>query len=210
MQSRKPAGWFGRYVMPRIFNIGNADLNSFVLEMLQLKMTDRVLEIGFGTGKLINKMAGIAGGGIVDGIDFSEEMLKQAMRINQHHISNGIVRLRQGECRELPYKGDSFDKLCSINTLYFWEKPDMYFMEMFRVLKPGGKIAIGFRDGEQFENLNLSKAIFTMYSPDEVAGLLVTAGFSDVRVEKEDSGPLFSYCAVGTKAHHIPEKNDTC
>jgi 16S rRNA A1518/A1519 N6-dimethyltransferase RsmA/KsgA/DIM1 with predicted DNA glycosylase/AP lyase activity len=56
LQARKPYGIIGRYVMTKIFNKGNADLNSFVKEMLDLKKNDRVLEIGFGPGKLLNEI----------------------------------------------------------------------------------------------------------------------------------------------------------
>lgn len=200
LQARKPTGLIGRYVMTKIFNDGNADLNEFVMDMLELKSSDRVLEIGFGPGKLINKMATITTGGVVEGIDFSGEMLKQASRVNRHHIANGKVRLHKGECKSLPFEDGSFDKLCSTNTIYFWTDPDEYFIEMFRVTKPGGMIAIGFRDDEQMSNLNLSKDIFTTYSTNEVVSLLSNAGFSSARVAKKEGKPFLSYCATATKA----------
>ena len=145
LQARKPTGLIGRYLMTKIFNKGNAALNSFVMDMLELESSDRILEIGFGPGKLINQMAAITTAGIVEGIDFSDVMLNQASRVNKHHISHGKVRLQRGECKSLPFEKGSFNKLCSINTLYFWKDPDKYFIEMFRVLRPGGMIAIGFR-----------------------------------------------------------------
>jgi hypothetical protein len=55
-QARRPSGLIGRYLMTKIFNAGNADLNSFVKEALEIKRDDRILEIGFGPGKLINEM----------------------------------------------------------------------------------------------------------------------------------------------------------
>ena len=140
--------------------------------MLALKKNDRVLEIGFGPGKLINEMAKMTTEGFVEGIDFSTTMLKQASKVNKHHILNGKVRLQKGECRRLPFENESFDKLCSANTLYFWKDPDKYFREMFRVIKSGGKIVIGFRDDKQMSRLNLSDEIFRTYSLDEVVNLL--------------------------------------
>ena len=199
LQARKPTGLIGRYLMTKIFNEGNTDLNSFVMDMLELQSSDRVLEIGFGTGKLINQMAAITTEGVVEGIDFSEVMLKQASRVNKHHISHGKVRLQRGECKTLPYENESFNKLCSINTLYFWKDPDKYFLEMFRVIKPGGTIAIGFRDDKQMSSLNLSSDIFTTYSQNEVVSLLFNAGFSDARVAEKKGTPFLSYCALAAR-----------
>ena len=200
LQARKPTGLIGRYLMTKIFNEGNTDLNSFVMDMLELESSDRVLEIGFGTGKLINQLAAITTEGVVEGIDFSEVMLKQASRVNKHHISHGKVRLQRGECKTLPFENDSFNKLCSINTLYFWKDPDKYFLEMFRVIRPGGIIAIGFRDDKQMSNLNLSRDIFTTYSQIEVVSLLSNAGFSDARVAEKKGKPFLSYCALAARA----------
>ena len=200
LQARKPTGLIGRYLMTKIFNDGNADLNSFAMDMLELESSDRVLEIGFGPGKLINQMAAITTEGVVEGIDFSEVMLKQASRANKQHISDGKVRLQKGECKSLPFENESFNKLCSINTLYFWKDPDKYLIEMFRVMKPGGIIAIGFRDDQQMSNLNLSNDIFTTYLQNEVVSLLSNAGFSDARVAEKKGEPFLSYCALATKA----------
>ena len=198
-QARKPTGVIGRYLMTRIFNNANADLNALVKETLDIKNTDRLLEIGFGPGKLINEMAEIASEGIVEGIDFSVAMLKEASKANKHHILNGKVRLHNGECRHLPFDNESFDKLCSTNTLYFWNEPDKYFSEMYRMMKPGGKLVIGFRDDKQMGDLNLHEDIFTTYSLDEVVNLLSNAGFSESHITQKEGKPFLSFCAVATK-----------
>ena len=199
-QARKPSGIIGRYLMTKIFNSGNADLNSFVKEILDLQREDRVLEIGFGPGKLINEMAEITTDGVVEGIDFSQAMLKQASKVNKKHIEKGKVRLQNRECSSLPFDNESFDKLCSTNTLYFWKEPEKYFFEMFRVIKSGGKIVIGFRDDKQMSNLNLSEDIFSSYSQGNVINSLSDAGFSGAHIKEREGVPFLSYCAVATKA----------
>jgi ubiquinone/menaquinone biosynthesis C-methylase UbiE len=103
LQARKPSGIIGRYLMTKIFNNGNVDLNSFVKEILDLQREDRVLEVGFGSGKLINKMADITTEGVVEGIDFSQTMLKQAIKVNKQHIEKGKVRMQNRECSTLPF-----------------------------------------------------------------------------------------------------------
>ncbi len=200
LQARKPTGVVGRYVMTKIFNKGNADLNAFVKKILELKRDDRVLEVRFGPGKLIYEMAEMTAERVVEGIDFPGAMLKQASKINKHHILKGKVRLKKGECSTLPFDNELFDKLCSTNTLYFWKEPDKYFSEMFRVIKSGGKIVIGFRDDKQMSTLNLSEDIFVSYSQDEVIGLLSDAGFFGVHIKEKKGAPFLSYCAVANKA----------
>ena len=199
-QARKPSGIIGRYLMTKVFNAGNSDLNSFAKETLDIKINDRILEIGFGPGKLIKEMAEIEIKGHVEGVDFSRDMLKEAARVNRQLISEGRVKLHEGDCRNLPFDDASFDKLCSINTLYFWKEPNKYFGEMYRVINHGGKIVIGFRDDKQMSNLNLSTDVFDTYSLDDVVDLLSNAGFSGAHIREKEDMPFISYCAVATKA----------
>ncbi|MGD2117563.1 MAG: class I SAM-dependent methyltransferase [Chromatiales bacterium] len=199
LQARKPSGLIGRYIMTPIFNAGNADLNNFVLHNLELQPTDRVLEIGFGPGKLIHDMANIITDGSINGIDFSGTMLKQASKVNRHHIDSGKVRLQQCDCMQLPFDDASFDKLCTSNTLYFWRQPEVNLGEIHRVLRPGGRIAIGFRDAEQMRSLPLSEDIFRTYSRDEVINLLGDAGFQQPHITGRDGSPFYSYCAVASR-----------
>jgi ubiquinone/menaquinone biosynthesis C-methylase UbiE len=199
-QARKPSGLIGRYLMTKIFNAGNADLNSFVKETLNVQRNDRVLEIGFGPGKLINEMAALTTEGFVEGIDFSREMVKEASKENSQFITEGRVKLHSGDCRNLPFDDSSFDKLCSINTLYFWKESEEYFLEMFRVVKPGGMVVIGFRDKEQMSRLDLDQNVFNDYTKDDVIRLLSSAGFSGSEILHKEGKPFLSYCAVGYKA----------
>lgn len=199
LQARKPTGLFGQYVMTNIFNRVNDDLNSLVKEILNPENNNKILEIGFGSGKLIHEMAGVITEGIIEGVDFSDSMLNQASKVNRKYISTGIVKLRKGEYGNLPYDNESFDKLCSVNTLYFLNEPDKCFLETFRVLKHGGKIVIGFRDNKQMDHLNLSRDIFNTYSLDEVVDLLINSGFSNAQIVKKGGKWLMSYCAVATK-----------
>ena len=70
-QLRKPSGFFGRFVTVRILNLINVPLNRLALENLRLQPDDHVLEIGFGGGDLIARMARIVTQGQITGADFS-------------------------------------------------------------------------------------------------------------------------------------------
>ncbi|MEC4674193.1 MAG: class I SAM-dependent methyltransferase [Nitrospirota bacterium] len=186
--------------MSRIFNKGNANLNKFLKDQLNLQEHDKVLEIGFGPGTLLKQMAQITTKGLVEGIDFSDAMLAQARKTNKQYISTKRVKIQKGNCNDLPYGHESFDKVCTSNTIYFLEDPLENFKNIFRVLKPGGKLVVGFRDKEQMKKLPLSEDIFNVYTLDEVKKILLNSGFSDVRIEEKEGKPFVSYCAVATKA----------
>jgi SAM-dependent methyltransferase len=200
LQAKKPSGWFGRVVMSRLFNKGNAALNNSIKDLLDLQENDKVLEIGFGPGKLINEIASITTKGIVEGIDFSEAMYAEACKINKKYIASNRVKIQKGNCDDMPYENESFDKICTSNTIYFWDDPNKIIKEMFRVIKYRGTIVLGFRDKEQMEKLPLSDDVFNLYSLEEVKTFLSNAGFADIRIEESGEKPFVSYCAVAIKA----------
>lgn len=95
-----------------------------------------VLDVGCGTGLLVNKLEHL--GFTVAGLDSSAGMLKQMKRMKR---SNPIC----GTSESLPFKSDSFDLVLSIAALHHIgdkERITQSFLEMVRVAKPGAKILI--------------------------------------------------------------------
>ncbi len=127
-------------------------------------------------------------------------MYTEANRINSKYIADNRVKLLVGNCDDMPYENGSFDKICTSNTIYFWDDPDKVLKEMLRIIKGGGKIVVGFSDKEDMDKLPLSDDVFNTYSSEEVAAFLSNAGFADVGIKKIEEGPFASYCAVATKA----------
>ena len=186
--------------MSRIFNKGNADVNNFIKDWLDLQEHDRVLEIGLGPGTLLPQMVQITTKGLVEGIDFSEAMLAQAGKVNKQYIATKRVKIQKGNCKDLPYRHELFDKVCTSHTMYFFEDPLDNFQEIVRVLKPGGKLVVGFRDNAQMKTLPLSDEVFNAYTLDEFKLFLLNARFLNIRIEEMAGKPFVSYCAVATKA----------
>jgi len=114
-----PKGWLGKLVGWRL-SIVNRAANDWVVSLLELKPTDCVLEIGFGPGVGIQKVAAIARAGFVAGVDSSEVMLRAAHSRNAGAIAMHRVELRQGDACALPYADGSFDKAFAVNVVYFW------------------------------------------------------------------------------------------
>jgi len=111
-------------------------LNSVCGE-LDIKSGERILEAGSGTGNLALKIK--ERGGLPVGIDMSQE------GINIHKNKDPGVEVILGNLTDkLPFQDNSFDKICSNNTLYAIprDKRDAVIKELYRILKPNGKIVI--------------------------------------------------------------------
>jgi len=199
-QARRPKGLFGRMVMSIVFDQGNAFLNGFVNELMSVQIDDRIIEIGFGTGKLIYKMAQQIEKGFIEGVDLSRTMVSIAKKRNKKNIAKGKVKIVEGNFDEMPYKKDSFTKACSVNTLYFWSKPEHTAKKIAEILKPGGRLILAFEDIEQLKQRKLDKNVFHLYTKDEVKNLLINAGFSNnVNIQSRKKRNSFFHCVVAIK-----------
>jgi ubiquinone/menaquinone biosynthesis C-methylase UbiE len=122
----------------------NRQRNSWVVSLLDVQPTDRVLEIGFGPGLAIAELSRRVGdSGHVNGIDRSEVMLRQATRRNASAIAAGRVSLSRASVDQLPPSlGGPFDAIFTVNSLGFWPAPTERLDELRRRLRPSGHIAI--------------------------------------------------------------------
>ena len=199
-QARMPAGLFGRMVMSIVFDRGNAFLNDFVNELMSVQIDDRIIEIGFGTGKLIYRMAQQIEKGIIEGVDFSKVMVSIARKRNKKNIRIGKVKILEGNFDEMPFGKENFTKACSINTLYFWSEPVHTAKKIAEILKPDGKLILAFEDIEQLRQRKLNQEVFHLYSTGEVQDLLINAGFSkNVSIVSRKKGKLIFHCVVAIK-----------
>ena len=118
----------------------------------------------------------------------SKTMVEMAKEINHDLIEDGRVTLTEGIVSELPCYGDYFDKIFTVNTIYFWPQPRKDILEVYRVLKKGGTLAIGVRSKDAMENFPATKFGFNLYNIKDIEKLLIDAGFEIISsVQKDDS-----------------------
>lgn len=108
-------------------------LSRHVIEMLP-EETGSLLDIGCGTGLFVEKY--LAGGRCAVGIDISRGMIRQARR--RCPGTDFIV----GTGETLPFSDASFDAIASLLAFSYMKDPAAMLDEAFRVLRPGGTIAI--------------------------------------------------------------------
>lgn len=199
-QARTPSGLFGRWIMSRIFEKGNADLNRLMIRQVAAEKTDHILEIGFGSGALIYDMAKAATQGRVEGIDSSRPMVSLARKKNRTFLETGRVQLHLGEFEQHSYPDNAFDKICTANTIYFWPDPVTTLKKIHTVLKPGGKLVIGFGDKKQLEEKELSPGVFKLYESGQVVTLLKQGGFTgSIDMVSEQGSSYILNAAVAVK-----------
>ena len=198
-QAKKPTGLFGRLIMSRIFDLGNAVLNDLMRELLTLQEDDHVLEIGFGTGKLINEMASQAQRDLIESIDLSSTMVDMAEKRNRRYIAERRVKIVLSDFDQVEYRDNDFDKVCSANTIYFWPDAKYTVRKIQRVLRPGGKLVLGFEDKSQLAKRQLNPSVFSIYDENDVAQLLADVGFSDVEIKSKEMKSAVVHCAIAVK-----------
>lgn len=140
-QFSMPAGLCG-HVTGALMGLINHLPNRHAVKLLDIQDHDDVLEMGFGPGWALKKMAKLARSGTVTGVDWSPTMFRQAQARNRAAIRNGKLKLIHGTFERLPLESASVDKILAVNVIYFWSPGGPVLAEAHRVLRPGGMMSI--------------------------------------------------------------------
>ncbi len=179
-QFSKPTGLLGK-MLAKGFAFGHKDFYENTAAIAELKESDELLEIGFGSGVFINKYAKHLKK--ISGIDISPDMVELAKEINRKLICEGKLELVEGGLLSLPWSDNSFSVIISIESFFFWENIDKALLEIYRVLKPGGRIiiemAFNLEDGQDHTK-DVKKIGFQLYNEKNIRNILTGSGFIDI------------------------------
>jgi len=185
-------------------------LRNLALERLQVTDGETVLEIGFGTGHCLEKIAELIGGtGKAYGIDISSGMVEITRKRLERAGIMQRVELYCGDAAEIPFDDDKFDAVFSSFSLELFDTPEIpeVLGEISRVLKPHGRIGVVSMSKQEADSLltrlyEWFHETFPVYAdcrPIYVEQSLKEAGFKIRHNEKVNLFGLPTEIVVGEK-----------
>ncbi|MHA1807884.1 MAG: class I SAM-dependent methyltransferase [Candidatus Thorarchaeota archaeon] len=179
-QFTKPVGSFGK-ILAKGMAWGHKDFYENTAKVLNLRHEDQYLEIGFGSGFFIKKYASHVSR--LAGIDCSKDMVEMANEINRELVESGKAIFRQGDASSLPWDDNEFTVVVTIESFYFWPEPERSLNEIFRVLKPEGRLIVEMaynKDDGIDHDKHVRKMNLRLYGEKEIKDLLIKSGFDDI------------------------------
>jgi ubiquinone/menaquinone biosynthesis C-methylase UbiE len=178
-QLKNPTGLIG-LITGLLMNKANSEMYSFVLNLTPFTPGDKILEVGFGSGRHISRLVSMSQKSIYTGIDISPTMIRSATRYNSDLIERKIVRFVQADISKLPFNDCTFDRVITLNTIYFWDNPVDAMKEMARVLKPGGSISLGANSKDEMIKQGYRPKYFSFWDSDSIEQLFYKAGLINI------------------------------
>jgi SAM-dependent methyltransferase len=179
-QLRQPTGRFGRWVMTRVLNRGNAELITGAVDALALQRDESFLDLGFGGG-LALRLAATRTDAPLWGVDFSSDVVLAGLNTFHSLIRSGRLNLICADVADLPLRDGLVRAICTTNTIYFWPDPVRALRSLRRVLSANGRLALGFNGATKMRGYSVTQHGFKLYEPDRVEALAREAGFARVQ-----------------------------
>ncbi|MDG4763506.1 methyltransferase domain-containing protein [Solwaraspora sp. WMMD406] len=147
-------------------------LTELMLEKLQARPNDRVLDIGCGMGTPAIRIANSVGGEVV-GITVSHEQVKRATARADAEGLSGRVSFRYADAADLPFEPASFDAVWALESIIHMPDRLQVLREIARVIRPGGRVVLT----DFFERAPIpeqKRAVVNKFRSNWVIGPMVT------------------------------------
>ena len=186
-QFANPRGLGGRIVM-KAMNRQNVAMYDATEELLHVRRSDTVLDIGCGNGIMLERLARACDCRLI-GTDISEDVLETA----KHRLADKKAEFFCCPVDSMPIESATVDKTFTINTIYFWDDLAKGFGEIARVLKTDGLFVGTHYTNQALEAYSHTQFGYRKHPEEEVISAAKSAGF---RTEIEPIMNGRAYCLI--------------
>ena len=148
-------------------NQSNFGMTLNTIEFLDLENENSILELGHGNCGHLDKLLSMAEEIKYFGLEISEIMLTEAKK----HNSNKQAEFKLYDGEIIPYPDKLFDKVLSVNTVYFWKNPERLINEIERTLKPSGICILTYANKNFMKSLPFVGQKFKLFDQNEIKKL---------------------------------------
>ena len=117
----------------------HSDITNQTLDVMHIEPTDRILDLGCGTGWASRRMARQATNGEIVGLDVADEMLRRAEQTSKEFKN---IRYVWGSAEKIPAADGAFSKVLSVESFYYYADQGKALDELLRVMAPKAKLFI--------------------------------------------------------------------
>jgi ubiquinone/menaquinone biosynthesis C-methylase UbiE len=167
-----------------MMNATNIGMTLESIKTLLIEDNEQILEIGHGNADHVKSILNKATNIQYTGIDISETMHQEAKRLNKQFENQADFVLYEG--KKLPFQDKIFDKIFTVNTMYFWEQPVEYLNEIYRVMKDKGTFVLTFGQKDFMEKLPFTSFGFTLYSNSEMEEMISKSNFKRMKISERE------------------------
>lgn len=162
----------------------NLSMTKKAIEMMHVEAGERVLELGHGSALHVEHVLAGAENIQYTGLEVSALMHAEAKKHNAQWMDAGKAAFFLYEGEKAPFESGSFDKIFTVNTIYFWADPLNTALELSRLLAEEGSLVVAFAQKRFMEKLPFTQYGFTLYDDEAVMELMSKAGL--VAMEQSD------------------------
>lgn len=161
----------------------NINMTRHSVQNLNIKDGNSILELGHGNAGHVEFIFEQAEDLKYYGLEMSELMFQEARQINRNFVSQKQAFFSLYDGNAVPFEDTFFDKIFTVNTIYFWQEPEKLLSEIYRVLKPNGVFCITFAEESFMRTLPFTQYEFKLYSTEKVQKLVQKTLFKIVYKE---------------------------